>query len=109
MQGRIAEVRVVEVVHGEDQRDVVPGEQVDHLVEDGRRHRVEAEVHVQHVQLPDVVAHVLRVEPLRRPPLPGQRRPGRSGIGEYGNEFGVDDGVDVRVPSGNRGEYEHVK
>ena len=104
----IGEVRVVQVVHRQHQRDVALRPRiVDHLAQGVDGDGLEAEVHVQHVERADVAPEVVGVQQSRWPPLAGQRRSRRNRVGQQGDARRVDHRTDVGVAGGNRSHSQH--
>ncbi|CDZ87643.1 hypothetical protein RHRU231_330100 [Rhodococcus ruber] len=105
-------VRVAQVVHGVDERDVVVGEFRDHVLQGLRFDRVEAEVDVEHVELGVVGGDPSRLEHQRRPPSArylasvGGHRIGKPHHLVVPVRSGQMPDVDVR--RGHRGHSDHV-
>ena len=107
VQRAIGEVRVVQVVHRQHQRDVALAKDVDDLEQGVDGDGLEAEVHVQHVERADVASEVLGVQQPRRPPLAGHGRSQRNRIGQQGDARGVHHRLDVGVACRNRSHSQH--
>ena len=98
----VCEVRVLQIVHRDDERHTPRLQYAHSLGELVRGIGVETEVDVEQIATTQPVAQVIGLEQPRWPPLTCSGGPSRYRIAEQGHDVGVDDRCHVRMGSGNR-------